>query len=279
MASVKKKLPSPEAIWSTYCDTNSLYRTAAELEISRDKARKILVEAGYRLNQDKWTPHEDKTLLEHMDLPKGATFKDLAQSLKRTQYSIFARADKLGVTEPPEHRTKTNQIKVEQHKRSLELSESIPQVDHPVGVKKPARPSTPPRNPATRYYQKYKGGWAEVGGKRIYFRSKWEINYARYLEWLKFEGAITGWEFEPETFFFEGVRQGHTSYLPDFKVTYPDGTHAWHEVKGWMDAGSKTKLARMAKFYPDEKIYVVDSEVYKDIERQFSHCIPEWVVS
>lgn len=59
-----------------------------------------------------------------------------------------------------------------------------------------------------RFKVSWKQGWREVGGKRCYFRSKWEANYARYLQWMKDQGKIAEWEHEPETFWFEAIKRG-----------------------------------------------------------------------
>jgi Protein of unknown function (DUF1064) len=109
-------------------------------------------------------------------------------------------------------------------------------------------------------------------GKRIdldniFFRSAWEANYARYLNWLISQGEIKAWEFEPKTFIFDGVTRGVISYLPDFKVINNDGSHEWHEVKGWMTSKDRTKLNRMAKFYPHEKLVLIDKDVYRSISK------------
>lgn len=114
---------------------------------------------------------------------------------------------------------------------------------------------TNPRPHAT-----WKAGWREVASRRIYFRSRWEYNYAVYLQWLKSVGEIQEWEHEPETFWFSKIKRGCVTYLPDFRVTSRDGSVEYHEVKGWMDARSKTKLKRMAKYYPDVKLRVLDSK-------------------
>ncbi len=110
------------------------------------------------------------------------------------------------------------------------------------------------------------------GGKRtdlgdVYYRSGWEANYARYLNFLVTQKQIIQWEYEPKTFVFEGVTRGVLTYTPDFLVTEKDGSTVWHEVKGWMDAKSKAKLKRMAKFYPDEVILVVGPEEYRALAK------------
>lgn len=122
---------------------------------------------------------------------------------------------------------------------------------------------------------KSKAGWRTIGGKAIYARSRWESNIAAYLQFLKDQGEITDWEHEPETFWFNGIKRGVCSYLPDFRVTDKNGSH-FIEVKGWMDPKSKTKLKRMAKYHPDVKIVLVDKPYYEDIKRKLSKIIPGW---
>lgn len=122
----------------------------------------------------------------------------------------------------------------------------------------------------------WKAGWREIGGVNKYYRSRWEANYARYLEWLKQNKQITKWEHEPETFWFDGIKRGVMSYLPDFRVTENDGSIVFHEVKGWMDDRSKTKIKRMAKYHPEVKLIVIDSKIYKSIEKKAKFLIREW---
>lgn len=120
-----------------------------------------------------------------------------------------------------------------------------------------------------------------VGGIRedldIYVRSGWEANYCRYLNFLIKHGAVVMWEYEPngEEFWFP-VKRGSRSYKPDFKVYLKDGSWSYHEVKGYMDKRSKTKLKRMARYYPDIKIELIDSDRYRQIAKRVSSVIPNW---
>ena len=119
------------------------------------------------------------------------------------------------------------------------------------------------------------------GGKRddldgLYLRSSWEANYARYLNFLLAHDEIVSWEYEPDTFEFEGIKRGTRFYTPDFKITNTDGSVEYHEVKGYMDARSKTKLKRMAKYHPDIKIVLINKPVYYAIARDIASFIPEW---
>jgi hypothetical protein len=110
---------------------------------------------------------------------------------------------------------------------------------------------------------RWKSGWRTIGGKHIFLRSKWESNYARYLETLKIGGFISEWEYEVETFWFDGVKRGCVSYKPDFKVTKQCGAVEYHEVKGWMDARSATKLKRKKKYHPSVKVILRDATWFK----------------
>lgn len=123
------------------------------------------------------------------------------------------------------------------------------------------------------YSRAKRGRRSDLGGQ--FFRSAWEANYARYLNFLVRNGEIVTWEYEPKTFVFHGVERGALTYTPDFKVIEHDGSYKWHEVKGWMDAKSKAKLKRMAKFYPEEEIVIIGAEEYRSLS-QWSRLIEGW---
>lgn len=118
-----------------------------------------------------------------------------------------------------------------------------------------------------------KGRRADLGD--LYFRSRWEANYARYLNYLMDRDEITAWEHEPDTFWFEKIKRGVRSYLPDFKV-YVEGESYYVEVKGWFDSKSKTKLKRMKIYHPGVKLKLVDEFSYKKLEKEFSGLIEGW---
>lgn len=100
-----------------------------------------------------------------------------------------------------------------------------------------------------------------MGEREIYFRSTWEYSYAKHLQVLKENGQIIDWFHEPKTFWFEKIKRGVRSYLPDFKILSKDGTHYWVEVKGYMDAKSATKIKRFKKYYPEEKLQIVSKNI------------------
>ncbi len=121
-----------------------------------------------------------------------------------------------------------------------------------------------------------KADWRIIENRRIYFRSKWEANYARFLSFMKQHNQIKEWEHEPETFWFEKIRRGVRSYLPDFKVTNLDGSHYWVEVKGYLDSRSLTKLKRLAKYYPEEKLQLIQKDWFSLNNRKLRPLIPDW---
>lgn len=130
--------------------------------------------------------------------------------------------------------------------------------------------------PPQRINATWKAGWREVGDVRKFFRSRWEANYARYLQWLKQNGQIDYWEHEPKTFWFDGIKRGCVSYLPDFRIIENSGAEVFHEVKGWMDDRSATKIKRMAKYHPSVRLIVIRERQYKEIAAKLSSLIPEW---
>lgn len=124
------------------------------------------------------------------------------------------------------------------------------------------------KNQPSSIYSRTTKGWREIGDKRFFFRSKWEMNVAYYIEWLKMNKQIIDWSYEEDTFWFEKIRRGVRSYTPDFKITENDGSIKYTEVKGWMDDKSKTKLKRMAKYYPKIKIELIGEAEYKLLKSQ-----------
>ena len=98
----------------------------------------------------------------------------------------------------------------------------------------------------------------------IQFRSTWEYYYAIFLEKLYQERKIRDWLYEPQPFFFDKIKRGTRGYLPDFLIIHLNGSQEFCEVKGYMDDKSRVKLKRMAKYYPEVKIRVVDATWFKN---------------
>jgi hypothetical protein len=126
----------------------------------------------------------------------------------------------------------------------------------------------------TRSHTRARGGKREdLGGQ--YFRSAWEANWARYLNWLIDRGELLDWKFEPDTFEFP-VKRGARFYTPDFKLFERGGKVHYHEIKGWMDPASATKLRRMRLHHPDVSVTVIDQPAYRAVALQMRNILPGW---
>ncbi len=132
------------------------------------------------------------------------------------------------------------------------------------------------KNPKNIPKNKFKQGWRNIAERRIYFRSRWEANLGFYMQWQKQRKMIIDWEHEPKTFWFEGIKRGCVSYLPDFKIINLDGSHYWVEVKGFMDSKSKTKIRRFKKYFPQEHLRVLDSKWYTANSKKLKNIVPGW---
>jgi len=134
----------------------------------------------------------------------------------------------------------------------------------------------PPASAKRRTGKSWRAAWREIDGRRIFFRSRWEFNYGLYLELLRNNGDVLSWEHEPETFWFEKIRRGVRSYLPDYRVTLKSGAVEYHEVKGWMDAKSMTKLKRMEKYHPHITIRIIQADWFRSNSKTLRAMLPQW---
>lgn len=101
-----------------------------------------------------------------------------------------------------------------------------------------------------------------------FFRSSWEANYARYLNFIQVQ-----WEYESKIFYFPNVKNGAVSYKPDF---YLCSTDTYVEIKGLEKSTDRTKWGRMKKFHPEVRLLVVDTKKYREIETKYGGLIPHW---
>ena len=123
----------------------------------------------------------------------------------------------------------------------------------------------------------YSQKWFEIDGKRFYSRSKWERNFARVLDMHKKDLFFKDWEYEPKTFYFEGIKRGITNYRPDFYIIFENSSKNYYaEVKGYMDSKSMTKIKRFNRFFPEETLVVFDSDWFKNAKIKYKDKIVGW---
>jgi len=119
-------------------------------------------------------------------------------------------------------------------------------------------------------------GWVEVGGQRFYAKSKSEYRFALYLDWLKTNGNIKEWFYEPCEYLIKG-RSGTTKiYKPDFMVRNHDESHELFEVKGFMTKVAQAKINAFRKQYPDKVLTVIDSKWFSRNSGKLKNLVPGW---
>lgn len=111
------------------------------------------------------------------------------------------------------------------------------------------------RNKPESSFTRGTGGVREDLGQ--YFRSTWEANFARILNYQGKE-----WQYEPATF----TLGENISYTPDFLV---DGI--FYEIKGWWDSRSVKKLLLFREKYPIIRIETIGEEEYKELLEQYKN--------
>lgn len=309
----RKRIPD-DVIRKAYEQTGNVWKAAKLAGCSGQTVQRRLKEMGIDRKNMPITEEESEAIRQFYETNQGVAqgemkLTDFARSLGRTKHLISRHAKKLGLTDIRRKRSESQ--KQEQGKRTKRY---IEENGHPRGAlgithsqetrlllsnaskrkwesvtKKELQErwekslatrkanGTPwPNNPGGGSYQHCKRGFREDIG--IYVRSAWEANWARYLNFLVANRVdrLTHWEYEPDTFWFDGIRRGVVSYMPDFKLFEKGREPYYQEVKGRMDDKSRTKLKRMAKYYPHIRVELIDEKAYKEVERKLGMVIPNW---
>lgn len=297
------KRVTDEQLAASYARTGSVHKTGAELGIHGGSVHERLVKLGIQKKMNVFTPEDDRLLVQlYNTYARIGELDILAKHFGRTKHFLCRQAKRLGLTDPNRPKPYLPQLSSEAQKERIRVN------GHSRGMlgkkhsreslsKMMGRPQSEEQKNATsqRMFERWhsmtpeeriafsgdakrswKAAWREIGGVRKYYRSRWEANYARYLEWLKKRGEIRSWKHEPKTFWFLAIKRGTRSYLPDFEVVENNGTASYHEVKGWMDDASRVKLKRMAKYYPEEKIVLIDRAAYMAIAKTMKRIIVDW---
>lgn len=302
-----KGLPEASEIWQMYQQHGSVHRVAALLGVTGDTVHQRLIKAGYRLNGSAWSRAELEILKQwYAAHPSSASFSlgELAKQLNRLPSNVSRKARELELSDRKRPKPEFGP------RIAAQTKERIAKNGHPrgaLGMKHSTESLAKISQASQRVWENrtpeeiaahteksmkariadgslvqprpeasWKAGWREIGGINKYYRSRWEANYARYLEWLKSLGQILRWQHEPKTFWFDKIKRGCRTYLPDFLVVENDGTEAYHEVKGWMDDRSVTKIKRMRRYYPDITLIVIDGKAYRLLAKQLKGVVPGW---
>lgn len=111
-----------------------------------------------------------------------------------------------------------------------------------------------------------------------YFRSTWESNYVRYLNFVGLK-----WEYESHRFpFYDETGDIICVYIPDFYVN-----NEFIEIKDHAESNSywscdckrcKRDKMKMAMFlsYPQHSIRMIEKAEYKEINNKYRMIVPFW---
>lgn len=304
------KKASDEAVKAAYAKAGSAKGASELLGMCKQSVHERLARLGVCMNADKFTDGDDARIVAeyeaHADTGRLAV---LAQSMGRTKSSLARRARHLGLTDRNRKKPYLSEGSSERQKAHLK------EHGHPRGAlglvhsesARKAISASSKRNWSTWkafgtgpmseeglransnrslsrathissencYSRAKRGKRADLGD--VFFRSKWEANYARYLNLLVQMKVVETWGYEPETFVFDGGPVGCRSYRPDFIVKRRNvAAPVYVEVKGWMDAKSKKKLALFKKHFPQHRLELVGEKEYDALTREWSSSIHGW---
>lgn len=107
-------------------------------------------------------------------------------------------------------------------------------------------------------YTSANGGFRSDLG--LYFRSNWEANFARILQFKNKQ-----WKYEPTTF-----ELGEGTYTPDFSV---EGVDGFIEVKGRVNDDTMKKVVAFKKLNPGVPITLIDPIEYDKLRKRFKKLV------
>ena len=299
------KKVSDEELILAYSILNNIWKVGEKFNICGQSVQERLIKLNVKLNNPKFSDKEKQILIDKYRSYKDAgNLKELAKSISRTVPFICRKAKELGLTDINHKRPYAK------GEKRPDVSERWKKNGHPKGMlnKNHTQKTKDILSIKSMFYQanlneeqiaektmkmlktkvakgnsvnersntSWKSAWREIGGIKKYYRSKWEANYARYLQFLLEHKEIQKWEHEPETFWFLEIKRGCRSYLPDFRVTEKNGKIEYHEVKGWYDERSITKIKRMKKYHPQIKLILIDAKWFKANNSKLKGLIQGW---
>lgn len=299
---------SIETIIESYERHQSVWKAGAELGIAGQTVHKKLKRAGYKCKNIVFTKNECAAIAAYYENTPSENFdlSEISHLVDRPRTSVSMVAGRLGLTKRgrmtkkmllaitsaskgkwdnrphprgmlgKKHTPETLKKVSEASKRSWATSKTFGVGHMAPGVRDARSLRLAKMVRGRKPYTRAKGGRrADLGD--IHFRSSWEANYARYLNLLKRMGIVEWWEFEPETFWFNGIKRGTLSYMPDFRVKYKnDDKLEYVELKGWVQKKDQTKWRRMKKYHPDIKLVVLKAKEYYALRNKWASSIPEW---
>lgn len=288
MAYIKKI--SDQNLIEAYNKLKSVWKVAKLYNMCGQSVHERLVKLNL-IESKKWKKHEIENLkILYKEL--NGNINEISKILtNRTYAAIACQANELKLTK----RSRTHNQETEKRKQANLNHSKFMKYNHPKGIlnkyhtdntklqmsikrkgKKLSEETKQKISDANagkiknyNTYSRCQRGYYSINNKIFFFRSSWEAIYANYLTILLKLNIIQKWEYESETFWFEKIKRGVRSYTPDFKIFYSNGNIEYHEVKGWMDNKSKTKIKRMKLYYPEINMIVIDENALNTLRRKY----------
>lgn len=257
-----------------------LHRTEAAV---RNRKNKLGVK---RDNCQLFTKEELETIKYWYTKENGVDLDELSKILNRPKTSISAKAKNMGLTKYGNFTIDEKKRRGEQFKttwKTMEHPKGMLGKHHTEEAKEKMSIAGKERAANISYEEKHEIAMKAVetrkkkgtlnnttsnaysrtkSGKRKdlnnqFFRSSWEANVARILNYLNIE-----WEYEVKRFVFESDNKfGVDSYQPDF---YLPKFNIWIEIKGWLDEKSNIRLELFKEYYIEEynNLIFIDQSFY-----------------
>lgn len=294
----RKVKASNEELCLLYEDLKSVWKVAGKCGMCGQSVHERLSKIGV-IKTKFWT-QEEENLLKKLYSKHNGEMDNIKIFFKgRTRASIACKANELSITDTSRkilnkktlkkmseisrnriiknghprgmkgknHSEETKKIMSEKHKKLPPMSEETKQKISDTHKKNFLENNF---NKKQNNYSRSKMGYYDIDGEIMFFRSSWEPVYAKFLNILIKTKVVDCWEHESETFWFNEIKRGVRSYTPDFKVFFKNGEIEYHEVKGWMDDRSKTKISRMKKYHPEVKLVLIDQKIFNQLKKQFN---------
>ena len=286
-----------EQVMESYNRLGNIWKVGNELGICGQSVWERLKKLGIA-DKDKWTDEQLQILRQAYSVEnnKPLNINELSIELGRHKSNVCTKAKSLGLT-TNRNRTRTDKVKLlysnnmkiqwrnygHQHGyRELRL---CPICGKMMDVPHCSIAKTCSRSCATRLRMRGEHQFSRCNfGRRLdldnrFFRSAYEANYARYLNYCISNSLfdIVSWQYETDTFKFPKVVDTPKQYTPDFKIFYNEYHCEYHEVKGWDYPKGIKARERFSKYYPKLKLVLINDDFFRNIIKQgINKMIPNW---
>lgn len=285
-----------EQLLEAYNRLGSVWKVAPEVGICGQSVWERLKKLGV-VDKDRWTKQQLNILRQsYSDNPSNTLhINQLVNIIGKPKTSISGKAKRMGLT-TNRYRKRDKIMRLAISKRQKEWHKTH---EHPnkaemqirvcpaCGMFFEAIPSDNRKYCSTKCsYNRTQvyghQGYAKIGIRadlnNQYFRSRWEANYARYLNYLISIGEpILKWEYEPERFNFSKVRTKPYYYTPDFCIIFTDNHREYHEIKGWDYGNGQKARRRFRKYFPQHRLILRNKVWYSSLfKKGVDKVIPNW---